>query len=145
MVVTAKLSVVAQAIVDLIKANNVLLDVGLEDVYYGDVEKVPRSRTITVEPVERPRDLAGAPMQVGNTFTVYIYVYVTGIESDHSLRKQCDELTEDIEDVLHSDKKLGGLLIQSWVTNFESGYAVRGGVLLKCDRITWVGTNKTMI
>jgi hypothetical protein len=145
MPVTAKLSVVTQAIVDLLVANAVPLGVGTSDIYYGDIEKVPRSPSIAVEPVERPRELAGVSMQVENAFTVYIFVYVLGIDSSQDLRKSCDVLAESIEDVLHTNKKLSGLLIQSWVTNFESGYAVRGGVLLKCVRLTWNGVSKTMI
>lgn len=144
MALTASLSTVTQYIVDMLDTAKVSLTV--DEVYYGDQEKVPNGRHIAVEPVQREREYAGAAssLQMLNTFTVQIFTYVSGMGVE-SIRKECDVLAEAVETLLHADVKLGGLIIMGWVSSNESGYVIRSGALMRCSRLTWMGTSKTLL
>lgn len=122
------------------------------DLYYGDQERIPRVPSVCVEPGTKTRELEGVPQTTRNTFVVYVLVYMAGPEL-MAVRKQCDEIGEAIETVLHQDLQLlNGLpessanetVIHGFVQSFESSYALRPG-LFRTVRMMWQGTTKTRL
>jgi hypothetical protein len=118
---------------------------GLQDVWYGDQEMVPRTPAVAVEPGSKARVIAGTSRSTENRLTVYLMVYVAKIQDVQATRKTTDQIAEAIEVHLHNDPTLGGLVIFSMVSSVESGYAIRGGTLMRSARMTWEGLSKTRI
>lgn len=142
---TDRVSVVADYIYDLLIANKATLT--LNDVFYGDQEKIAKSRSVAVESGPLTRTLAGAGTsgRTLNELTVYVIVYVSGIRDNQTVRKEADELAESIMDLLHTDPQMGGNVIHGWVRSIEPGYAIRSGALMRAARVTWTGQSKTAI
>jgi hypothetical protein len=118
----------------------------LEDVYYGDQAKIPRTPTVCVEPGTKRRNLEGAPRVTRNTMDVMLLVYLMKIGgTTQTTRQEVDEIAESIEGFLHTDPQLNGLAIHSYVTLLESGYADRGGTLFRTARLTFEVDTKTLL
>lgn len=147
---TQSLSTLAQYMVDLIKQPANLATLSIPDaamVFYGDQQMVPRTPAVAVEPGALTRSLSGkgASGRTDNVFTIYLMAYLAKISSNQAVRKQSDELAERLVNILHSDRTMGGLVIHGFVTSLESGFAVRGGTLMRTARLTWQGLTKTLI
>lgn len=148
---THKLSVVAQRIFDLIDANKVSLT--LDDVFYGDQDKIPGGRTACIEPVQKQTPMDGVPDMVRNEFTVVILIYLEKVIELQNLRKECDLLAEAIEDLLHLHLDLddnahtpnSGIVIHGWVVENMSGYSYKDNRLVRSARLTWQGKSKTSL
>jgi hypothetical protein len=147
---TDSMDLVAQYVVDKIKANYVSLtsmvngSVGTaDDVYYGDQDKFPRTPSICVDPGQRPRTLEGASYRSLNNFVLYIFVYHAKLQDNQLTRKEAQQVSEAIEDLLHADPQLGGLVIHSFCTNNESGYSYRNNTQYRTNRITFEPMSKT--
>ena len=145
MAIADRLSTVADYINTLLNTNKVTL--GLQDVFYGDQEKIPRTPAVAVETGVYTRELSGigGKGRTDNKFTVYILVYNNRIRDEQLNRKDVLTLSEAIMDVLHSDVTMGGNVIHGHVTAIEPGYAIRQNVLMRMARITWEGLTKTII
>lgn len=136
---------VTQAVFDRLNLNKAQL--GLVAVYYGDQEKVPEVPAATVEAGTTSSTLAGAGLNgvVNNVFRNFILIYNSRIGDTQLTKKEAELLAESVRDLLHTDVTFGGLVIHSFVTSIEPGYANRGGVLYRSARITWEGQSKTLI
>jgi hypothetical protein len=133
-------SVVATAIQTLLKG--AAGGLGVQDVWYGEQTNIPRFPALTVDPAPVKSTLNGVPMMLRNDFTVYVYVYLAKIGDLQATRLACEQLAEAVRDVIHTDKTLGGNIIQGWVTEIEPGFARKSGALLVADRITFEGMDK---
>jgi len=135
---------ISQYIKDLL-ANNTTL--GLQDVWYGDQQLVPRVPAAAVEPGTLRRSLGGvSPGGVTeNYIAVYVMVYHAGIKDTQTTKKECDEHAEKIITALHADLTMGGLVIHGFCTEVDPGYATRGGELFFATRIQWEGLTKTRL
>lgn len=156
---TDSLDDVAQAVIDKLVANvSLLVSSDLEAsipeaqassncsmIFYGDQEKFPATPAICVEPVSRMRDLQGVSYRTDNNFTVYVMVFVAKVQDNQVTRKQAQTLSEVIEGLLHVDAQLGGLLINSFCSNNESGYVFRNNTMYRTNRITYTGYSKTRL
>jgi hypothetical protein len=131
--VTDKLTVYTQALVDKFTANAVSL--GIQDVFYGDQNKVPRSPAVCVEPNDKGRDLVGAPRYTETILSVYVIIYHAVVQDEQVTRKQADLFAEAVEDLIHLDPQLGGLVIHCMVTSSQSGYAVKARSLFRATRM----------
>lgn len=142
---TDRLSVVSNYIYDLLTTNKTAL--GLQDVFFGDQQKVPRTPAVAVEPGVYTRELSGlgGKGRTDNNFTVYVLVYVSNIRDEQLNNKDVITLSEAIMDKLHLDVTMSGNVIHGRVTSIEPGYASRGGALMRFGRITWEGLTKTLI
>lgn len=132
---------VTQSLVDTITNS----DLGFKDVFYGDEKLIPRTPAVSVIPDTKDRVLAETGMMVVNTFQVFIIIYHSRLDTVQVTRKECDALAEQLESLLHLDKKLGGLLYTSHATTLTPGYVTRGKVIMQATRITWQGRSKTRI
>lgn len=142
---TDKPSLVVQAIVDLLVGDWEKYAATKDDIYYGDQSVYARFPSIGVEPVPQERDLNQTGLQQRILFTVHVMVYHGGIKGIDKIKKSADETAEKVVERLHSDRRLGGLVIHGSVTSNEPGAATRGGQLLSANRITWEGlSNYTM-
>jgi hypothetical protein len=118
----------------MLSTNAVALN--LEDVFYGDQQRIPRTPAACVESGEKRRALKGAPRMTLVDITTYVIVYHYKLKSVQEIREDNDLLAEAIETLVHSDCKLGGYVIDSMVTSVESGYQMKGNSLFRASRLT---------
>lgn len=142
MTITGSLVTVADALTAKLVANKESL--GIEDVFYGDQNLIPRSPAVCVETGNKARALAGATRRTDNIFVVYILVYHSEIRSPQSNRRAADALAESIETLIHQDPTLGGLVTHGYVTSVEPGYVDRPNTMRAC-RITYEGQSRTLL
>lgn len=148
---THKLADVAERIFDLIDANRVSLTLGDQGLWYGDQNIVPEGRTVCVEPVNVTRAMSGAPDMVTNTFTVAVLIYLTSVQDIQQTRRDCDQLSEDLEDLLHAHLSLddgtpnSDIVVHGYVTENLSGYTYKNDRLIRSARLTWQGISKTSL
>jgi hypothetical protein len=143
MPLTNQLKPVADFLEALLETNKGAL--GLQDVFYGDQNRIPRTPTACVDPGEKRRQLNGAPRRTQLDIVIYILVYHNAVTNVEVLAKTNDKLSEDIENVIHLDAQMGGLLIDSMVTNIEFGYASRGKTLYRVSRLTVEGRSQAQL
>lgn len=136
---TGLLVATAQALVTKFKNNSVVLGLADDSVYYGDQTLIPRSPTLCVEPDNKEQELRGGSRRVNATVRHYILLYHSEVRSPQSNRLEADQLAEAVEDLIHADATLGGLLIHSYVTGIDSGYPTKQGVQWRGSRITFEG------
>jgi hypothetical protein len=131
---TDSLVTVSKYIETMLSTNAVALN--LDDVFYGDQQRIPRTPAACVESGEKRRTLKGAPRMTLVDITTYIIVYHYKLKSVQEIREDNDLLAEAIETLVHSDCKLGGYVIDSMVTSVESGYQMKGNSLFRASRLT---------
>ena len=149
--ITDSVDVVAQYVIDRLKANadllrstsNVIVDAA--DIYYGDQDKFPRTPSICVDPGNRRRDLQGVSFRTDNNFTIYILVYHSKLQDNQETRAEVQQISEAVETLLHQDPQLGGYVIHSYCTLNESGYVFRQNTMYRTCRITFEAYSKTML
>jgi hypothetical protein len=140
---TDSLVTVSDAIVAKLEEH--LEELGLNDVFFGDQDLIPRSPAVCVEPGDKVRDLQGATRRTENVFTIYLLVYHSEVRSPQSNRRDADSLAEAIETLLHGDATLGGLVRHCYVIKIESGYSRKSNALMRSSRITFEARNMTML
>lgn len=125
----------AAAVTSLLETNKIKL--GLEDVWVGDQERLPRTPCAAVEPGPKTRTYNGVPRRFEVMLEAYILVYVERIQDTQQNVRQSLALAEEIEAVLHEDETVGGLVISSYVSDSTPGYVNRSGTLLSVVRLTF--------
>lgn len=141
-----KISVITQAYVDLLRSKWEELGLaGPEDVYYGDQARYPRTPSIAVFNSSLERQLSQTGMQARVSVSTWIMIFHMPLKDASAAQKETDEYAEKVEQILHSDRKLGGLLIHSHVARNEPGAAERGGTLLRATRLSVSGLSQTRI
>lgn len=143
---TDQLTVFTQAVIDRLVANaSTLTDAdGNElEVFYGEQTQYPRTPAAAVEPMDKERELSGAPRMYLTRMTVSVVIYLTKVlDSNQATRKSVDELGERVEAVLHENFHYGTLLADSYVRRAESGYAYKAGTQYRAYRIEFEGLVK---
>jgi len=131
----------------ILETNAVTL--GLQDVFYGDQMRIPRTPAACVEPGSKQRELSGLPRRVSNILTCYVLVYLYKLQSAEDIREADDSLAEAIETFLHADAQLKTAgeptVLDSMVTSIESGYQQKGNSLFRAARITFQATSLTLL
>jgi hypothetical protein len=117
-------------------------DLGIQDVFYGDQNRLPRTPAVCVEPGEKRRKLEGLPRRALTTMICYVLVYHNPVTSREVAQEEKDNLTEAIEDKLHADAQMGGTVIDSMVLTTEYGYAQRNNTLFRVSRLAFEATSK---
>jgi hypothetical protein len=159
MTITDSLDAFTQGTIDKLRANVALLTssdglasivdaeqaAGVPLIFYGDQEKFPATPCICVDPVTRTRDLQGVSFRTDNNFTVYVLVYHGRVQDNQLTRKQAQQIAEAVETLLNNDSQLGGLTINAWCSNNESGYVFRQGTMWRTNRVTFSGYTKTRL
>lgn len=140
---TNSLDEVAQALVDVIKASAGPL--GLKDVWYGEEDLVPKTPAVSVVPDRKRRDIIETGYMARNDFEVVITLFHSRLASPTLVRRETIQLAEQLEDVIHADRTLGGLLVHSYVTELTPGFVRRGNVVMKATQLGWSGFTKTRL
>lgn len=142
---TDKLSVVTQYIVDLLRENWYGVTATDKDIYYGDEPKYPRYPSVAVEAGPHLSPLTQTGLQMQHEFTIYILIIHAPITDQQTAKKDTDQRAEAVRDILHTDRRLGGLVIHGHVGEIEPGFVTRGGEKLVASRLTWTGISKSTI
>lgn len=111
-------------------------DLGANDVFFGDQDRIPRANTICVEPDEKQQELNGVPRRIAVDVRIYVLVYHNEVRSGQANLADSLSLAEAVEDLVHQDPQLGGLCIHSMVEASKAGYARKQNGLMRATRIT---------
>ena len=133
----------ARAIYNLLAANQTALDV--DNVWYGDQEKLPTGRSICAEPYLKENRIKGAAWVADQDFEAHIYVYVTKIQSPMENRDECDILAEQIEDLIHANKTMNNTCISCWVSKIEFGYSTKDTGIVRSARLVIHGKGQSQL
>lgn len=117
----------------------------VQDVFYGDQKRIPRTPSITVAGSQKTRELAGAPRRTLNTFNVFINVFFCDVRDTEVNHRASDRLAEDVETLIHADITLGGLVINSLVALNEPGFLNRDTSKFRGSRLVIQATSKTSL
>ena len=136
------MSVINQAIVELLKGDP---DLGLKEVYYGDQGGIPSVPSATVELGSKTREYNAIGIQTNVTPQISIIIY-HGLTVDvQTIKKELDQFVQAVEDKLHEDNTLGGLVISGIVSSVEPGVAVVGQAQFYAHRMIWTAIIKERI
>ena len=134
-----------RALFTLLEANRVTL--GLEEVYFGDQVKIPKTPTLVVEPDTKRRELAGVPRRVENTLRAWVIIYYSRVENTETSAVGALEVAERVETFLHrrEHQDLNGLVIHMYCTETEPGYRTKDNSRFRAVRLSVEGITKTML
>lgn len=144
MALTDKASVVALAVKDLIETNKYSL--GIDQVYYGDQLNIPNAKCVAVRVGRKTRERAGAAGPGGrmtNYMPITINIYNSTVTDEASARLVVDQLAEAIEDLLHQDITLGGVILDGFVSEWDPDPVFRTGSLFRVVQLTFQARSKT--
>jgi hypothetical protein len=136
------MSIITQAIVDLLKGDSSL---GLKEVYYGDQGGIPLVPSATVELENKTREYNQTGIQTNVTPQFSIIVYHGLIADVQKIKKELDQFVQKVENKIHEDNTLGGLVISGIVTSVEPGIAAVGQAQFYAHRLTWEAIIKERI
>lgn len=144
MSLTDSVVTVAEAVIDILEAKKSAL--GIQDIYYGDQKRIPRSPAICIETGEKSRELNGAPRRTLVTIPINLLVYHNALEAGAAgQRKTNDTLAESVEATLHDNADLGGIVIHCFCTSLEPGYVSKSGTLWQATNISLTATSQIML
>lgn len=143
-------AVMCRFLVNKLNASAAKTALQIQDVYYGDQERLPRTPAVCVEPGEKVRELNGAPRRTLITFTNYIIVYHNPVKNATVIREEDDQRAEAIERFIHADPYFADgsgndQVIDSLVTSIESGYQMRANTLFRASRLTVEARNQEQL
>ena len=129
-------------VVDFVKELLENADLGLQDVFYGDQDFIPRFPAAVVE----PNSLVEAPTTAGfskeNHFQVMVMIFHSQLGSSEVTKRECDLAAEAVKDVLNADRQLGGLVTWGYVSSTDYGYAMRGKQTIQATRMLYEAISK---
>lgn len=130
---------VTQAIIDLLVLHSP--DLGLLEVHYGDQQILSKYPCAVVETYPKSRDLA-TTRQLDVTIRTGITIYYGKLQSTEITKKDTEAIAELVEDLLHNDPQLGGLVVFGYVSRTEPGVSVRQGAMIRATRLVWEGRSR---
>jgi len=143
---TSRSTVVAKAIQTLLDSRKVELD--LDEVYYGDHNNIPVGKAVSITPGNKRRELAGVSGPGGrgmNNMEILLLVYYSLLEDEASARFAVDTIAENIEDVLHEDTTLNGIIIHGFVSEWIPGIIHKPGSQFRVVQLNYQAKSKTNI
>jgi hypothetical protein len=105
-----------------------------EDLLYGDVARVIGTPSICIE--SGPVSIDRMPSRMQQQYTHFVIVYHGKFQDMQDNRKELDRFSQKVRDVVQTDRTMGGLVIDSWVSGIEPGYGVRSKSLWVMSRLT---------
>lgn len=127
-------------VIDVLEAQKVSL--GVEDIYYGTQDLKPRYPCISVEGGTKRRGVA-TTRQFEIRLGVTIVIYFGKVQSTQLTTKQTEELAEAIENILHDNKTMDGMVVFGYVTRTDPGVtSVGDDMMVKASRIMWEGVSR---
>ena len=106
---------------------------------------VPELPAILIEPQVNQREMQQTGFTTQNKFIVHFTVLYSKLGSERDTNQDCLKLAENLETVLHNNRRLGGRLIHSLVNSIELGAANRQNVTIRAARLVWTGMSKTRL
>jgi hypothetical protein len=148
---TYKPSLVTQHYVDLLIQNQRQL--GLNAVYYGDLKIIGAVPCVCIEPARMQRSWQGFPAQTENRMALRFIVYNTGNQGVEAVQAVCDNVTEQIIDLVNLDAQplvqggtsAGGLIISGLVTETVYGYRTLLDETMRANSVIFEVLSKTSI
>jgi len=140
---TDDLQLVTTEVHRVFEENKVAL--GLQDIWYGDQDKLPRMPCATIESGPKNREYNGVPRRTQVVMDVYVIIYHGRVADGQVNQKNAEQLAEKAENLLHQTEDLNGLVIDCLVVSNEPGYVVRGGAQTKASRLTLRCTSQKML
>ena len=101
------------------------------------------SATVEAGTAERSYNQTG--IQTNRIVPIIIVIYHGKIGDVQDIKKELDDFAQAVEDKLHEDNTLGGLVISGIVTSLEPGVASVGKAQFYAHRLTWDGLIKERI
>jgi len=117
----------------------------VHDVWFNIDSSVPRTPAILIEPQNVEREMQSTGFTTINTFLVHFTILHSRLGSESDTNQECLTIAEDLEEVLHANRRLGGELIHSIVSSTTLGVASRQKTTLRAARLVWQGFNKTKL
>lgn len=141
---TRRASVIAKALVDQYKTDMAGTNTfGLNDVFYGDQVKIPKSPTLCIEPAQTVRIVNSTGCQTENDFALNVILYDSRLGDVEGIQFDLDTLAEDIMDDLNKVGTLGDLIVFGHALTIEYGYLIKSNRLMRADRIVFTAKTKT--
>jgi hypothetical protein len=123
---------------------------GLQAVYYGDQDKIPTTPVACVEPGPKSKQYKGVGRMSKIELTVFIYIYITTIQSPQLNLQQAVAVGELVEGQIDADPLLRDVhgdqqLIDSLVRLVEPGFKEVAGSVYRTARLTVVGQSQLIL
>ena len=123
-------------------------ELGLDEIYYGDHNNIPVAKAIAVTPGTKRRELAGVAGPGGrgmNEMQIVLFLYYSVVEDEATAREAVDTLAEDIEDILHEDTTLDGIIIHGFVNEWIPGVVHKATSMFRVVQMNYAARSKTNI
>jgi len=117
----------------------------LAEITFGDVSQIIKTPLACVEPIDKTRQLAGAPRAAQTELEAHVLLYHSRVQDSQEVTREVLKWAEGIEDVIHKDRKFDGLVAHVMVQSMEAGYVVRGQELYRSYRLKVTGMVKVML
>lgn len=137
---------VAKAIQAIVELNKSIL--GLDSVYYGIQRNVPDGLSVAVTPSRKINELVGVQGpggRVDRSFFTLITLNNSHVGDEATERELVDNLAEELEDILHDDTTLGGIVIHGFITDIENGVSFRDNSMFRTVQLTHRARTRTLI
>lgn len=141
MPLTASMVDVTQAIIDVLDAAPSKAITGLQDVYYGFQNLVPRYPSALVESFPKQRRII-TTQQFEVELRVGILIVHGKIQSTEITKKETEQVAELVESELHNDFQLGDTILFGYVTRIDPGVARQETEMVRATRLLWEGTSR---
>jgi hypothetical protein len=142
---TDSLYVVTNYLFDLLDASKDSFTPSVQDVYYGDQKRIPRTPAIAVFSSQKTRELDGVPRRIKNNFDIFICIFFSNVRDVTLNHRAADQLAEQVEVKIHEDITLGGNVINSLVVLNEGGFLNREESQFRGSRLIVQAMTKTTL
>jgi hypothetical protein len=138
--------VIANRFFDILDANKASL--GIQDVWFGDQQLVPRVPALCVEPGTKRRVLQGVPDLTLNEIDTHFLLYHSPVADSQTSRRAAIAFAEAVETFLHENHlrlhAANGdqLTIHGFMAEMDPAYSFRPGTLHHAAVMTWTSTTK---
>lgn len=131
--------VITQRVVDIY--TEAAEELALKGVYYGYQQLIPAFPALSVESGRKGRVGSGTH-RFEIQFSVLMMLEHGSIQSTEITKKESEELSELIEQKIHEDFTLGGLVLFGYIRSIDPGVRLRESEMIRATRLTWEGLSR---
>lgn len=139
-------TVVAEYIFNLIDANKANLLI--TTVLYGNHNTLPNAGVAVVTAMGKRRMLVGASAPGGRTenqLIVVIDLHWSRVGDEATERRAADDRATALENLIHSDVTLGGLIIHGFISDVDRGETNTNASMFRSVRMAFSGKTRTYL
>lgn len=124
---------------------------GINDLIYGDQDRIAQDRTVCIESGDTTSPLAGVPSMVQRQHECFILCYYARYDNEELRKYDAEQFANGIEDYLNQNLTLAlpdgsdPIVTHGWVVSNSPGYTYKQNSLIKASRLTWNGISKTRL